>query len=146
MIGTFPSIGRQVALKVLPAHLSTQPAFQARFRREALLIAGLQHTHIVPVFDYGQSTGRAYLVMPLLENGTIATRVRGRRLPVDEIVRVGTQVGDALAYAHARGMVPKSPPAWYPSLRATSARSPRLQLARANHPATMNCLSQESPD
>lgn len=102
-----PSTERHVALKILPVHTAGRPEFAERFRREALLVAQLQHAHIVPVFDFGidEADGRMYLVMPLLENGTIATRVRRRRVPLDQVVRVGTQVGDALAYAHQRGVV-----------------------------------------
>ncbi len=100
-----PSMDRIVALKALPAALSAQPEFRERFRREAKLIAQLKHTHILPVYDFGEAEGHAYLVMPLMENGTIASRVRGRRLPLEDIVRVGTQIGDALDYAHEKGMV-----------------------------------------
>ena len=102
-----PSTERHVALKILPVHTAGRPEFAERFRREALMVAQLQHAHIVPVFDFGfdEADGRMYLVMPLLENGTIATRVRGRRVPLDQVVRVGMQVGDALAYAHQRGVV-----------------------------------------
>lgn len=100
-----PSMDRYVALKALPIALSSQPEFLERFRREAILIASLNHTHILPVYDYGQADRHAYLVMPLMENGTIASRVAGRRLPVDQVIRVGTQVGDALDFAHTKGMV-----------------------------------------
>ncbi len=100
-----PSMDRFVAVKALPAALSAQPEFRERFRREAKLIAQLKHTHILPVYDFGEAEGHAYLAMPLMENGTIASRVRGRRLPLDDIVRVGTQIGDALDYAHEKGMV-----------------------------------------
>ena len=100
-----PNFERNVALKIMPADESKRPEFAERFRREAQMIAQLQHVHILPVFDFGEFKGRMFLVMPLMENGTIATRVRGRRVPLDQIIRVGTQVGDALAYAHQRGMV-----------------------------------------
>ncbi len=100
-----PSMDRFVAVKALSAALSAQPEFRERFRREAKLIAQLKHTHILPVYDFGEAEGHAYLTMPLMENGTIASRVRGRRLPLDDIVRVGTQIGDALDYAHEKGMV-----------------------------------------
>ncbi len=100
-----PSMDRNVALKVLPGRFAHNSEFVERFRREARLIAGLQHAHIVPVYDHGDAEGRVYLVMPLMENGTIATRVRGRRLPIEEVIRVGMQIGDALDYAHNKGMV-----------------------------------------
>ncbi len=100
-----PSMERHVALKLLPTHVSDHPDFAERFRREARMLAQLSHTHILPVFDFGEVSDRLFLVMPLMENGTIATRVRGRRVPLEQVVRVGVQVGDALAYAHERGVV-----------------------------------------
>jgi serine/threonine-protein kinase len=100
-----PSMRRHVAIKTLSPDLLRDESFVRNFQREAILIAGLSHSHILPVFDYGQHDGYAYLAMPLMENGTIASRVRGKRLPIDQVIRVGVQVGDALHYAHTRGLV-----------------------------------------
>lgn len=99
------STDRLVAIKVLAADMHAQSQFTELFRREAHTIAQLQHTHILPVFDFGEDGGSPYLVMPLMQNGTIATRVRGRRVPLEQVIRVGVQIGDALAYAHERGVV-----------------------------------------
>jgi tRNA A-37 threonylcarbamoyl transferase component Bud32 len=100
-----PSMHRHVAIKTLSPDLLRDAEFTKNFQREAMLIAGLNHSHILPVFDYGQHDDSAYLVMPLMENGTIASRVRGKRLPIEQVIRVGAQVGDALHYAHTRGLV-----------------------------------------
>lgn len=100
-----PAMKRFVALKVLPRRLAESEEFTARFQREALMLAQLQHPHILPVFDYGQEDGYSYIVMPLLQGGTLADLLRSRRLSLPEINQVMTQVGDALGYAHARGMI-----------------------------------------
>lgn len=101
-----PSMERYVALKVLPRHMADSPEFIARFKREARLLAQLQHPHILPVFDYGESDGYTYIVMPFVQSGTLADMLKTRRrLPLPEIYRITSQIGDALAYAHARGMI-----------------------------------------
>jgi len=100
-----PSMERYVAIKVLPRQMATSEEFLARFRREAHLLAQLQHPHILPVFDYGESDGYTYIVMPFIQTGTLADLLKQRRLSLTESRRIMTQIGDALAYAHARGMI-----------------------------------------
>lgn len=100
-----PAMKRFVAMKVLPRKLAESGEFTARFQREALLLAQLQHPHILPVFDYGQEGGYSYIIMPLLQGGTLADLLRSRRLSLPEVNQVVTQIGDALGYAHARGMI-----------------------------------------
>ena len=62
------SFERVVALKVLPAHLSEDGVFQARFRREARVAAGLNEPHVVPIHDFGEIDGRLYVTMRLIES------------------------------------------------------------------------------
>jgi serine/threonine protein kinase len=100
-----PSMERYVAIKVLPRHMATSDEFVARFEREAKLLAQLQHPHILPVFDYGEAEGYTYIVMPMVASGTLADLMKKQRLNMSEIRRIMSQVGDALAYAHARGMI-----------------------------------------
>jgi tetratricopeptide (TPR) repeat protein len=100
-----PSMDRVIALKVLPRHYASDPEFTGRFHREARVIANLQHPHILPVFDFGQSDGYTYLAMPFIEGGTLTDLLRQRRLSLAEIQRIVNQVGDALDYAHAQGLV-----------------------------------------
>jgi serine/threonine-protein kinase len=96
--------GRSVAVKVLrgtPGERGT-----ARFRREIALAANLQHPHIVPVFDSGESGGRLWYTMPFVEGESLGRRLRREgRLEIPEAVRVVREIADALAYAHARGVV-----------------------------------------
>jgi branched-chain amino acid transport system substrate-binding protein len=100
-----PAMERYVALKVLPRHFADDPNFVARFQREAKLLAQLQHPHILPVFDYGQVEGYSYIVMPFLPSGTLTDSLQGKPLPLPRIRQIIDQVGDALNYAHGRGMV-----------------------------------------
>jgi serine/threonine protein kinase len=100
-----PAMERFVAIKVLPRHMSASEEFVARFRREAKLVAQLQHPHILPVFDYGESEGYPYIVMPFILSGTLADILHKQRTSLAEARRIISQIGDALSYAHARGMV-----------------------------------------
>jgi serine/threonine protein kinase len=100
-----PAVERYVALKVLPRHMSSSDEFVTRFKREARLLAQLQHPHILPVFDYGEADGYPYIVMPFIVSGTLADVLRNQRLSLSEVRRVITQIGDALSYAHGRGMI-----------------------------------------
>ncbi len=100
-----PAMERFVAVKVLPRHMAASDEFLARFRREARLLAQLQHPHILPVFDYGESDGYPYIVMPFIVSGTLADILRDQRLSLSEVRRTIIQIGDALSYAHARGMI-----------------------------------------
>ena len=99
------SMERYVAVKVLPRHLAESDEFIARFQREARMLAQLQHPHILPVFDYGQADGYTYIVMPFVQSGTLDKLLKTQRMSLLEIRRTMTQLGDALGYAHARGMI-----------------------------------------
>jgi TolB-like protein len=102
--------GRPVAIKVVRPELSGAEGI-ARFLREIELAARLQHPHILPVFDSGAiddgSGGRTpYFVMPFVQGETLRARLgRERQLPVEDAITLATEVADALAYAHANGVV-----------------------------------------
>lgn len=101
-----PSVDRYVAIKVLPSQLAESKEFATRFQQEARIIAKLEHPHILPVFDYGESDGIAYFVMRYLEAGTLKDKMEaGRPLPLNEIDRIFNQLADALSYAHSHGIV-----------------------------------------
>ena len=100
-----PAMERYVALKVLPRHFSDDPEFTARFQREAKILAQLQHPYILPVFDSGQADGYAYIVMPFVQSGTLTDLLKGQPLLLPFIGRIITQIGEALDYAHARGLI-----------------------------------------
>jgi serine/threonine-protein kinase len=100
-----PAMDRYVALKILPKHLAGDPQFLARFQQEAKVLAQLQHPHILPIHDYGQTEGYTYLVMPFIESGTLVGLMTEKPLPLQQIRRIISQIGDALDYAHSRGLV-----------------------------------------
>jgi serine/threonine protein kinase len=101
-----PSVDRYVAIKVLPSQLAESQEFATRFHQEARIIAKLEHPHILPVFDYGESDGVAYFVMRYLEAGTLRDKMEaGRPLPLNDIDRIFTQLAEALSYAHSFGII-----------------------------------------
>ncbi len=96
---------RHVALKVLRPELAATLGSE-RFLREITIIANLQHPHILPLHDSGVADGFLYYVMPYIEGPTLRTRLlKERELPVIETVRILRDVADALAHAHAQGVV-----------------------------------------
>jgi serine/threonine protein kinase len=105
------ALGRRVALKALPPQAVAHPQSLDRFRREAQAAARLHHTHIVPVFGVGEQAGVHYYVMQFVEGESLAGFLaRGAAPPAGEprsrfAARVGRQVADALAYAHAQGVL-----------------------------------------
>jgi hypothetical protein len=100
-----PSMDRYVAVKILPHYLSQDPEFAKRFQREARAIARLEHAHILPVHDYGEYEGIAYIVMRYVEAGTLKDRMAQGPLPLDEVDRLIGQIGGALDYAHRLGVI-----------------------------------------
>jgi ligand-binding sensor domain-containing protein/tRNA A-37 threonylcarbamoyl transferase component Bud32 len=99
------AMDRYVAIKVLPRQLAESPEFVGRFQQEARTIANLEHPHILPVHDYGESEGITYLVMRFLDAGTLKERLQGSAPSLAEIDRLFAQLADALAYAHDHGVV-----------------------------------------
>src|SRR5205085_11959409 len=97
-------LGRDVAIKILPAHLSS-PDFRARFEREARVISRLNHPNICTLHDVGHDDGIDYLVMEYLEGETLAARLERGPIPVGEALRIAIQIGDALDKAHREGVV-----------------------------------------
>jgi serine/threonine-protein kinase len=99
-------LNRTVALKVLPPELAYDPAIRMRFTREAQTSAQLSHAHIVPIYDVGEREGIAYFVMGLVTGGNLASLLaREPRQPISEVRRLASEVADALAYAHLRGVI-----------------------------------------
>ncbi|GIW05793.1 MAG: hypothetical protein KatS3mg060_0598 [Dehalococcoidia bacterium] len=99
-----PALGRSVAVKVLPPVLAADETFVARFRREAMVVAGLAHPNILPVYDFGAFNGYLAIVMMYVLGGTLRMRL-GEPMPVSTAVRIVGQVADALSYAHERGII-----------------------------------------
>ena len=100
-----PALDRYVALKVLHPAFREDPQFLARFQREARIVAKLDHPNIVPIYDFAEHRGHPYLVMRFIEGETLKARLRKGPLSLDEVWRVMRAVGDALSYAHKRGVL-----------------------------------------
>ncbi|MEK6574150.1 MAG: serine/threonine-protein kinase, partial [Chloroflexota bacterium] len=99
------AMDRYVAVKVLPRQLAESKEFMGRFQQEARTIANLEHPHILPVHDFGESGGITYFVMRFLDTGTLKERIAAGSLSLAEVDRLFTQLADALGYAHQRGVV-----------------------------------------
>jgi len=99
------SMDRYVAVKILPRQLADEEAFVARFRQEARILAQLQHPHILPVHDFGEAEGYTYLVMTFVRSGTLADLLQEGQLPLEQVVRIVSEVGDALDYSHSQGLI-----------------------------------------
>jgi eukaryotic-like serine/threonine-protein kinase len=110
------ALGRRVAIKVLPGRLVSNEKLRERFRREAQAAARLHHTSIVPVFAAGECDGQCYYAMQLIEGRGLDKIVheaaaRGDKNPLEPrefcrtVARIGFQVAEALAYAHAQGVL-----------------------------------------
>jgi serine/threonine protein kinase len=98
-------LARDVAIKVLPAHLSSSPELRQRFDREAQAISSLNHPHICHLYDVGSQNGLEYLVMEYLQGETVAERLFRGPLPLDQVLNIGTEVAEALETAHRQGIV-----------------------------------------
>jgi eukaryotic-like serine/threonine-protein kinase len=98
-------LGREVALKTLPESFTHDPERVARFRREAQLLAALNHPHIAAIYDIQEIDGRHLLVLELVDGETLAARLRRGPLPVDEALGIAREIALALEAAHERGIV-----------------------------------------
>jgi serine/threonine protein kinase/Tol biopolymer transport system component len=98
-------LDRTVAVKILPAHFSTDPARKLRFEREAKTVSALNHPNICSLFDVGSQDSIDFLVMECIEGETLAERLAKGALPLEQVLKLGTQVADALDKAHRCGVV-----------------------------------------
>lgn len=104
--GEDPRLNRQVALKVMHAHLAQRDEFRERFLREARAAAAIEHDHVVTIFQVGESNGVPFIAMPLLKGETLDARLkRVGRLSEAETLRIAYQIASALAAAHDRGLI-----------------------------------------
>src|SRR6476660_7851468 len=96
---------RKVAIKILKQELGASVGAE-RFLREIGIAAQLSHPHIVPLIDSGTSDGALYYVSPFVAGGSLRDRLnREKQLPIDDALRIATEVGTALDYAHRNGFV-----------------------------------------
>jgi len=98
-------LGRDVAIKILPKEMSADAARKQRFEREAKTISGLNHPNICTLHDVGSQDGVDYLVMECVEGETLAKRLEKGPLPLEQVLKYGAQIADALDKAHRTGIV-----------------------------------------
>ncbi|HYT72790.1 MAG TPA: protein kinase [Gemmatimonadales bacterium] len=100
------TLGHIVAVKVLPPDVAASEMRRKRFQREAALAASLSHPHIVPVYEFDTHEDMTFLIMPFVRGTTLdGMLAEGRRLPLAELLRVTREIGEALGFAHRRGIV-----------------------------------------
>ncbi len=98
-------LGRDVALKILPQAFAADAERMARFRREAQVLASLNHPNIAAIYGFEDSSSVHALVMELVEGPTLADRVKTGAIPIEEALPVARQICEAVEYAHERGII-----------------------------------------
>src|SRR5215471_10159963 len=140
---------RTVAVKVLPQHLSASAEVRQRFEREAKTISQLSHPHICALYDVGNQDGVEYLVMEYLEGETLAERLLKGPLPVDQTLRYGMEIADALDKAHRQGIVHRDLKPGNVMLTKSGVKLLDFGLAKAVQPASavsaLTSLPTEGP-
>jgi len=99
------TLNRDVALKVLPPTFALDPERLARFKREAQMLASLNHTHIAQIYGFDERGGVSALVMEFVDGLTLADRIAQGRIRLDEALRIAEQIAEALGAAHEKGVV-----------------------------------------
>ncbi len=102
---TDTTLGREVAIKVLPPEVAGDPERLARFRREAHLLAALNHPNIAAIYGFEEAGGTPFLALELVEGEDLKERLARGPIPVDEVIDIAIQVAEALEEAHSKGIV-----------------------------------------
>ena len=139
-------LGRDVAIKILPEELSADAARKQRFEREAKTISGLNHPNICTLHDVGSQDGVDYLVMECVEGETLAKRLEKGPLPLEQVLKYGAQIADALDKAHRAGIVHRDLKPGNIMLTAAGAKLLDFGLARpVAQAATLATLTMAAP-
>src|ERR1700730_352992 len=128
---------RDVAVKVLPANLSSDPSLRQRLEREAKAVSKLSHPHICTLHDIGHQDGVDSLVMELVEGETLEQRLIKGPLPPEQTIRVAAQIADALAKAHKMGIMHRDLKPSNIMLTKTGAKLMDFGLAKECGPAPL---------
>jgi serine/threonine protein kinase len=129
-------LGRNVAIKILPAQFSSDSVRKQRFEREAKTVSSLNHPHICVLYDVGHQDGMDYLVMECIEGETLAKRLEKGPLPLDQVLKYGMQIADALEKAHRSGVVHRDLKPGNIMLTPTGAKLLDFGLAKPAAPLT----------
>lgn len=127
---------RDVAVKVLPSHLASSLEVRQRFEREAKTISRLSHPHICALYDVGREGETEYLVMELLEGETLSDRLAKGPLPLEQTLRYGVEIADALDKAHRQGIVHRDLKPGNVMLTKSGVKILDFGLAKAMEPET----------
>src|SRR5690349_10136998 len=138
-------LDRSVAIKVLPAHFSADPIRKQRFEREAKTISSLNHPHICVLYDVGQQDGTDYLVMECVEGETLAKRLEKGPLPLEQVLKYGAQIADALDKAHRSGIVHRDLKPGNIMLTTTGAKLLDFGLAKPAAPVLIGATLTATP-
>ncbi|MBA3469021.1 MAG: serine/threonine protein kinase [Herpetosiphonaceae bacterium] len=98
-----PQLNRAVAIKVILGNAT--PEARQRFVREAQMAVQISHPHIVRVFDVDEDNGMPYIVMEFIEGPSLAGLMKSGRMPLEQVLKIGTELADALEYAHSQGVL-----------------------------------------
>jgi len=139
------SLERDVAPKVLPPSALADDIARVRFRKEALALSQLNHPNICTIYEVGEAEGQSYIAMEYVEGRPLGALVPSDGLPHDTVIRYATQIADALAHAHQRGIAHRdmkssasamqrpssgAPARKEPLVTSTTRRTPSLRLTR----------------
>src|ERR1700751_3735536 len=125
---------RTVAIKILPIQLSSDPVRKQRFEREAKTISSLNHPHICVLHDVGSQNGIEYLVMECVEGESLAKRLEKGPLPIEQVLKYGAQIADALDKAHRCCVIHRDLKPGNIMLTSTGAKLLDFGLAKAIAP------------
>ena len=139
-------LDRTVAIKILPASISADPVAKQRFEREAKTISGLNHPNICVLHDVGSQDGVDYLVMECVEGETLAKRLEKGPLALEQVLKIGKELAEALDKAHRCGVVHRDLKPGNVMLTATGAKLLDFGLAKPTAPmVTLATLTMAAP-
>jgi eukaryotic-like serine/threonine-protein kinase len=131
-------LGREVAIKILPSHLSANPDARRRFEQEARAISALNDPNICTLHDVGHQDGVDFLVMELLQGETLENRLRKGRLPLEQVCKFGSQIASGLDKAHRKGILHRDLKPGNIMLTKSGAKLLDFGLAKATRPVATN--------
>ena len=134
-------LDRSVAIKILPEDFAKNGQLKIRFEREAKAISQLNHPHICTLYDVGEN----YLVMELLEGESLADRLTNGPLPLEQVLRYGVQIADALDKAHRAGIIHRDLKPANVMLTKSGAKLLDFGLAKTSAPVDLQGATQHKP-
>ena len=138
-------LGRDVAIKLIPAHLSQNPEVRDRFEREARVISSLNHPNICTLYDIGREGDAEFFVMELLEGESLAARLERGALRPDEALKYAAQIAEAVAAAHRQGIVHRDLKPANIALTKTGAKVLDFGIAKLREQQVVDMATRTTP-